>query len=301
MKALLEQLQATLQQKFVTYPCLEKLDLLSLARPSHQFTAHRTPYALLEIGESRIGGLPDVPQDFVWPKWKPAVDKSSQYSSPRPTTPAPLGFIAQIDLSAIEHFDNSLPSTGWLYFFYDRYSEPWGFDPNDRGSCRVLYSNVIRTDLARAEAPEDAEYEHFAAPCRLEIWPEMTLPNSLPEINYGTAEYDSYHELCESLNNSSDGIIHRLLGYPQLIQNPMELECQLASNGIDRGHPSYYQNEEMLEHQKRAGDWILLLQIDSDEEPGWMWGDVGRIYFWIKKQDLKELNFDDVWLVLQCS
>lgn len=32
-----------------------------------------------------------------------------------------------------------------------------------------------------------------------------------------------------------------------------------------------------------------------------MFGDCGHIYFWIRKQDLKECNFDKIWLVLQCG
>ena len=32
-----------------------------------------------------------------------------------------------------------------------------------------------------------------------------------------------------------------------------------------------------------------------------MLGDVGNLYFYIRKQDLAERNFDKVWLVLQCG
>ena len=43
------------------------------------------------------------------------------------------------------------------------------------------------------------------------------------------------------------------------------------------------------------------MQIDTNEEgPGWMWGDVGRIYFWIKQKDLASLRFQDAWLIFQC-
>ena len=48
-------------------------------------------------------------------------------------------------------------------------------------------------------------------------------------------------------------------------------------------------------------DWRLLLQIDSDENCEMMWGDVGRIYFWIKTEDLKNRDFEKVWLILQCG
>jgi uncharacterized protein YwqG len=47
-------------------------------------------------------------------------------------------------------------------------------------------------------------------------------------------------------------------------------------------------------------DWHLLLQVDSEQAAGMMWGDVGRLYYWIRSKDLKAGNFDNVWLVLQC-
>jgi uncharacterized protein YwqG len=82
----------------------------------------------------------------------------------------------------------------------------------------------------------------------------------------------------------------------------MELECQLASHGVYCGDPAGYQSEAAQRLASGAADWRLLLQIDTDEDgPGWMWGDGGRIYYWIKQQDLASLRFDDAWLILQCS
>ena len=52
--------------------------------------------------------------------------------------------------------------------------------------------------------------------------------------------------------------------------------------------------------EKGITDWQLLLQIDSDDSLGTMWGDAGRIYFWIREQDLKNRDFAKVLLVLQC-
>jgi uncharacterized protein YwqG len=45
----------------------------------------------------------------------------------------------------------------------------------------------------------------------------------------------------------------------------------------------------------------LLLQIDTDDDAGMMWGDVGRLYFWVPRAELQERNFDAVWMVLQCT
>jgi uncharacterized protein YwqG len=45
----------------------------------------------------------------------------------------------------------------------------------------------------------------------------------------------------------------------------------------------------------------LLLQIDSEARAGMMWGDLGRIYFMIHKDDLRRRRFENVVLILQCS
>ena len=48
----------------------------------------------------------------------------------------------------------------------------------------------------------------------------------------------------------------------------------------------------------------LLLSWDSsiqEEDYELMFGDVGNLYFYIRKQDLEKGNFDKVWLVLQCG
>ena len=37
------------------------------------------------------------------------------------------------------------------------------------------------------------------------------------------------------------------------------------------------------------------------EDMEYMFCDCGHIYFWIRKQDLKNKNFDRIWLILQCG
>ncbi|MCI6583120.1 MAG: YwqG family protein [Oscillospiraceae bacterium] len=40
---------------------------------------------------------------------------------------------------------------------------------------------------------------------------------------------------------------------------------------------------------------------DNDYDYELMFGDCGHIYFWIRKSDLKNRDFDNIWLVLQCG
>ena len=80
----------------------------------------------------------------------------------------------------------------------------------------------------------------------------------------------------------------------------MELECQLVTNGINCGDSNGYKDPRVKELEKEKNEWKLLLQIDSDDKTGMMWGDSGRLYYWIKQKDLESLNFDKSWIVLQC-
>ncbi|NJN57124.1 MAG: DUF1963 domain-containing protein [Leptolyngbyaceae cyanobacterium SL_5_9] len=45
----------------------------------------------------------------------------------------------------------------------------------------------------------------------------------------------------------------------------------------------------------------MLFQFNSDDNPGWMWGDTGCLYFWITELDLASQQFENVWMILQCS
>jgi RimJ/RimL family protein N-acetyltransferase len=78
-----------------------------------------------DVGRSRFCGLPDLPTDVPWP-----------------THPAGrhLAFIAQINLADVprEVVGGTLPTDGWLHLFYDYEEQPWGFDPEDRGSWALL-------------------------------------------------------------------------------------------------------------------------------------------------------------------
>ncbi len=303
MNPVTELLLESLRSRIASDPDLYRRDWISLVRPSIRLATQRVPYARIAMGDSRIGGVPDVPSDFEWPRWSPSRPRDDKFGQPwRPDVPLPQGFIAQLDLSHIPQVDDTLPRSGWLYFFYDRYCEPWGFDPADRGCCRIIYADCDRSALVRTEPPSDKDLEHVAEPCVVEAWPELTLPDDLSDLWYGTPPYEAYRRLLEDVTKSVGNTSHRLLGHPQLIQGSMELECQLASNGIYCGGPEVFQSEEAGRLEAGAADWRLLLQIDTDEDgPGWMWGDVGRIYFWVKQQDLKQLRFDDAWLVFQCS
>jgi uncharacterized protein YwqG len=81
----------------------------------------------------------------------------------------------------------------------------------------------------------------------------------------------------------------------------MELECQLASNGLYCGDTTGYSDPRAGELASGASEWKLLFQIDSDDALDFMWGDSGRLYYWVLKDEAQRGDFANAWLVLQCS
>jgi uncharacterized protein YwqG len=85
------------------------------------------------------------------------------------------------------------------------------------------------------------------------------------------------------------------------IQGDMQLEAQLVSNGLYCGNPSGYEDPRRETLEPGADEWVLLLQFDSDSRIDVMWGDLGMLYFWIRKSDLAERRFDRTWMTVQCG
>ncbi|WP_062393563.1 DUF1963 domain-containing protein [Gordonia phthalatica] len=104
---------------------------------------------------------------------------------------------------------------------------------------------------------------------------------------------EAYEEL---IGASDDRLNTRLLGHPDPLQGDMQDTCQLAGHGLWDGSS----DPRVAELRRGSGEWRLLAQIDSHEDLGMMWGDCGRLYFWIRDADLRTRNWDAVWAIMQC-
>ncbi|GGG54354.1 hypothetical protein GCM10011378_33140 [Hymenobacter glacieicola] len=231
-----------------------------------------------------MGGTPDLPPGCQWP-----TEQDSQ---------KPLSFIAQINLAKVSGCDEQglLPRQGLLSFFYSAEQEAWGYDSKDRDKFKVLYYEGSPSELHRVSFPdtlaEDARFEACTLTPQLEI--------SLPSWDNNLLDFLTESEQ-ENLFDLEERNINKLFGHADTIQSSMELECELVTNGIYCGDPSGYALPQAKELEPNAVNWRLLLQVDSNEdECGMMWGDAGRLYFWIREQDLKTQNFDASWVILQC-
>lgn len=259
--------------------------LVQLARPSCRLMPDG---ACGGVGISRLGGLPDLSEATAWPH------------GPN----GPLSFVAQLDLADVAAVldADELPDSGLLSFFYDAVEQSaWGFDPADASSWAVVHTPCDAV-ISPRPWPDALVEEGRLGAVGLSLTKELTFPpaTSLDVERLGIeSAWETYGRVLGE--DEDDELISRLLGHPQPVQGDMQVKSQLASNGIYCGGGNYFERSEARDLIPGSDRWRLLLQVDSHDELGTMWGDVGRLYFWITEEDLRARDWANTWMVLQCS
>lgn len=184
-----------------------------------------------------------------------------------------------------------------LYFFL--YEDAFNNYLSSPESWRVLYYDGELSDLQPSPIPSDEQ--QLYPTCTLEFSASLTLPpfesayieslglsfdafrrDAPPEQRQMA---DAYIELSKQLGvlNKATDPYHQLLGHPCQVQGDLLWECQQGTH-----------------HEEDLTDWCLLLQIDTDDDAGMMWGDCGMLYFYISKRALVKRDFSQVFLTMQC-
>ncbi|MHB8637038.1 MAG: YwqG family protein [Fimbriimonadaceae bacterium] len=233
---------------------------------------------------SWLGGLPFAPNGFAWPRYGEL----------------PMSFLGQLDLAELGGSLLGLPARGYLYVFYDQHQSVWGYDPADFGSWRLIYWDGDARELTNIPPPpglqSSARFNMKAVQGRR----ILTYPHddSVPMVVDGRDLADVLDEI-DYYRNLRVGVYggmpaHQVGGHAQGIQDDSMAEVSQAawSRTLAAGSDG---------DAAAPSGWRLLLQLDSDDATGFMWGDSGMLYFWIRTVDLAEHNFDNVWMILQCD
>lgn len=171
----------------------------------------------------------------------------------------PMEFLAQVDLAEVAqaYALPELPTSGWLAVFYDTQNGlKWEF-----GGWRTIYFDGEASSLVRTEHPGEPTWSYNL--CEVTFEREDCLPNCsdyVPGFNeweeiHGDTYWDHFLEPEMERNEPH----HRLGGYPMLIQSGFGSDDRM--------------------------NWEHVLQIDTDYETGWMWGDAGRLFFWTRRDN----------------
>ncbi|WP_340643694.1 YwqG family protein [Phenylobacterium sp.] len=223
-------------------------------------------------GRSRLGGTPEVAG--VWPRYQGR----------------PLSCVAQLDLAQIQAAGGPewLPGHGRLLFFYELEHGSWGLDEKDAESAVVIHeagSPIAATEPG--DLPDDAKLPAYP----ITFAPTASYPSgeraAIDWSRLNTASADTLDEALVNLAPAAPA--HQIGGYPAPVQSDdMEAECENIARRLGHGGGD-------------PADWRLLLQLDTDEDVGMMWYDVGSLYFWIREQDARAGDFSKVWVILQSN
>lgn len=279
--------------------------IIASARPAMAMAlAREEDEGRIRIGASKVGGGADLPAGSPWPKTK-GVN---------------LRFIAQIDLAEVAghegiNFDSTLPRSGLLSFFWCQ-EDPAGVGPDELGGARVMHTPSTSA-LARLSDPWAAVPQRIGIigrvlgrkpsakgqgfwPCRVKFDSRLTLPDpfgprGIAEGLLSDEEFDEVFgggledELAEA------GVLlegHHLLGEAGPIQGAVEYDAESESRVTPANDPAA--------SAKAAADWQLLLQVNSDDAPGFCFGDWGSIYFMMRNADLAAHRWERARVVVQC-
>lgn len=251
--------------------------IISESRPCVSLVAKKINEKEIPIGCSKLGGKADLPPGFKYPHQSGVT----------------LSFIAQINCEIASKFDTSnlLPKKGFLYFFYECDKQFSGIQLKEKPFWRVLYYDGIDKDLYRTEFPDDLLKEFQFSPAILNEERAISFADidsdELSNVNWSDDIKDGYLDFIEDYWDCFN-LKHQLLGYPKTIQ--LEVLTEVLP----------FIQEDKEDFNLSLEDLTLLLQIETDEEnTDMLWGDEGIIYFVMTKEDLRNKNFNHVWLSLQ--
>lgn len=279
--------------------------LKKIFRPSIVLRPIPTSESDLNLGQSRMGGTPDLPPDIKWPEYQGKHQV----------------FVAQFAMDDLEGWAQSLglPATGHLYFFHDQeHSSQMG--PKQKRSTLVMYSPSPCEALRRTDFPDDLEDDDHKCPlCKVEL---HRLQQHAPPWSPVWQSFDSsdreaiktIREYNTLLFDHLRGVLgwpdgetepwHVLGGFPtKLVQDSVEFECESYMCDLSEDERWEMSHDEALAFSDQqdiaAQDWVQLLQCDYDSTTGTCWSDVGMLCYLIRKQDLAALAFDRVVAIMQ--
>jgi uncharacterized protein YwqG len=234
-----------------------------------------------------------------------------------------LALLVVLDLEEVSRFvvDVELPAEGYLNFFYDAEEQSvWGFEPDDSRAWRVLYTASASTvevapptdapsfpviwlvaeqalTLPGWEEPVASPLFPAHAPPRKGLLGHRTDKKDQARRDAYFAVQDAWQRTCEH----PDHIGHQIGGWPVLQQGPIWRECDLVSQGYPLGTSEQWSAADRADVGDTQADWQLLLQVESDDAAGWMWGDVGALYYTVRSSEPAARKFDHGWMILQCG
>jgi len=249
------------------------------------------PYA--QTGGSRVGGEPDLPDSLAWP-----VDSDGLLMS----------FVLQLNLAELQDAETRLPADGMLFFFVGDY----GLETEHR----VLHAAAAEMGSAkRTAAPGKLSFEEDFGPYHpylLKSGASLQLPSysyvdeeAVEDDDHGWEEYE---EISFSIRGDSKKEVVRMFGYAEGQHGDDEYLAALSLFGCEETYSPdeaiarltlALGSEELA--RREVADIVMLAEIESDDDIGFMWGDAGVLHYFIRREDLLAGRFDRTYCAYYSS
>jgi uncharacterized protein YwqG len=192
--------------------------------------------------------------------------------------------LAQINFSDLKQQGLSLedfPEEGILQFFLPESDDMWGlrFKGESNKIQVIYYKDTKETSYINEEiknASENNESMPYQEPCILNFEEDsetLSFSDQYQSIKKYPFKKQLSRELSDYIYDEFNNAGSKLGGYAYFTQDD----------------PRAYKNFEHV-----CQDWILLLQIDSEDDANIMWGDCGVANWFIEREDLKKRDFSKV-------
>ncbi len=264
-------------------------------------------------GNSRAGGDPDLPQHRSWPCMKNGK---------------PMVFVAQINMATTTTHDCSglLPPNGTLFFFFG----------DELPSTHMEHAVIYAPEGVPLERTQPHETPWYVA-SKPELFGRVASPSPFVGMQlqaYGGVDIASLpyaesavEDAAEELENDDEaealpdvydafarqlntGWLCKCFGYGEEQNGDLEYEAALFLH-TQKAYDCFPRNAlaTLAEHFKgnrvRAKqaieDTLLLLEVRSHEDVGFLWGYNGVLHFCIDRQDLLDRRFERTYVNMYYS
>ena len=236
-----------------------------------------TPGFPENLSASKFGGYPCIPKGFTWP-----VDSEGNYLYP----------LAQINFSELPPLEG-YPTSGFLQFYIST-NDIYGINFDDKQQQTDF--RVLFFEESELSNPED-NFDFLD-----ETMTSENTPLSSPHVLHFTAK-DDYVGMADFKGGDTPSGINITELIEQTPPVTAKLENFIWNEFIGNGHKiggyAYFTQYDPREEGEPSEDYILLLQIDSDEKI--MWGDAGVGNFFIHPDDLAMKDFSKVIYNWDCA
>lgn len=247
--------------------------ILATALPFAAITATHSERP--DITGSHFGYYPRLPIGYCYP-----LDEEGNYLYP----------LAQINLGELPPIPG-MPASGYLQFYIGA-DEVWGIDFDDmlsQKNSRVLFfeeSEVedYQRDFSFLDETLRSEYAIIPKPKTLSFTANDDILG-VGDIRYtnGTFDMDSFLAGNQAIEDELTDFFYD----------------NFTSGGHKVGGYAYFTQEDPRHEGNGTDKYVLLLQVDSDDDI--CWGDVGVANFFIHPDDLARKDFSKVMYTWDCS